>query len=82
MHENENDTSASAASAITRRIMSLHLDVLAKHGPEKVLAAINDRAQDLHDLEEIGSSDVSGWVKDVIKELDSSPESRSKGPGL
>jgi hypothetical protein len=77
----ENDSSASAASAITRRIMNQHVDLLAKYGPEKVLTAINDKAEDLHDLEEIGSSDVSCWVQDIIKDLDSGRlDPSQKGP--
>lgn len=57
------------ASAIARRIMMQHTDVLAKHGPQKVLDAIDDVADFVGDVEEIGSSDVSGWVKQVIDSL-------------
>lgn len=66
------DTSAAAASAITRRIMIKHTDLLAQYGPEKVMQAIDDVSQDLHDLEEIGSSDVSAWVESVTRNLESS----------
>jgi hypothetical protein len=50
-----------------------HTDLLAKYGPEKVADAIGAIADDLHDWigpdDEIGSSDVSGWVKRVEQEL-------------
>jgi hypothetical protein len=60
----------SVVSAITQRIVSQHQDVLRAYGPEKVLAAIQDRAEGLDGLEEIGSSDVSIWTKEVISDLE------------
>lgn len=63
------------ASAIARRIMMQHTDVLAKHGPQKVLDAIDDVADFVGDVEEIGTSDVSGWVKQVIDQLGQMSES-------
>jgi len=57
------------ASAITRRILMQRSDLLAKYGPEKVTAAIDDVADFVGDTDEIGSSDVSGWVKQVEREL-------------
>lgn len=63
------------ASAIARRIMMQHTDVLAKHGPQKVLDAIDDVAEFVGDVEEIGSSDVSGWVKQVVDRLSEMGES-------
>lgn len=57
------------ASAITRRIMMQRVDLLSKYGPEKVLNAIEDVADFVGDVEEIGSSDVSGWVKQVERTL-------------
>ena len=44
-------------------------DLLAKHGPEKVGQAIDSVADFVGDVDEIGSSDVSGWVKQVEREL-------------
>lgn len=70
MHDDRENTSEAAAGAITRRIMMQRVDLLAKFGPEKVMAAIDDKAADLHDLEEIGSSDVSIWVEQVAKSLE------------
>ena len=59
----ENDP---VVGAITRRIMHSHLDLLSKHGPEAVVDAIDDVAGFVgKDLQEIGTSDVSGWVKEV-----------------
>jgi hypothetical protein len=69
----DNDSVDAVASSITRRIMSQHLDVLSKYGPAKVLAAIDDVAQFAggDGLDEIGSSDVSIWTKQVIQSLES-----------
>jgi len=58
------------AGAITRRIMLQRADLLSKYGPEKVLNAIDEVADFVGDAEEIGSSDVSGWVRQVEQTLD------------
>ena len=63
------DTTEAARNAISRRIMIQHVQLLADHGPVRVLAAIDDRAASLSDLEEIGSSDISCWVKDIERSL-------------
>jgi hypothetical protein len=57
------------SQAITRRILMQRTDLLAKYGPEKVMAAIDDVADFVGDTDEIGSSDVSGWVKQVEQSL-------------
>ncbi len=57
------------AGAITRRILMQRTDLLAKHGPVKVGQAIDSVADFVGDVDEIGSSDVSGWVKQVEREL-------------
>jgi hypothetical protein len=44
-------------------------DLLAKHGPEKVSNAIGDVAEFVGDVDEIGSSDVSGWIKQIEQSL-------------
>jgi hypothetical protein len=76
------------ASAITRRILMQRADLLSKYGPQKVTAAIDDVADFVGDTEEIGSSDVSGWVKQVEQSLagmgegvaeDLDPEQKSAG---
>ena len=62
------------AGAITRRILMQRADLLSKYGPEKVTAAIDEVADFVGDVEEIGSSDVSGWVKQVEQSLASMGE--------
>jgi len=69
----EDDINDPVVSAITRRIIRQHPELL-KHGPDKVLAAIADVADFVGDVEEIGSSDVSGWVKQVERSLGSMDE--------
>ena len=56
-------------NAITRRIMLQRTDLLSKYGPEKVGQAIDEVADFVGDVEEIGSSDVSGWVRHVEQML-------------
>ena len=57
------------AQAIIRRILSQRLDLLKAHGPEKVGQAVDSVADFVGDVDEIGSSDVSGWIKQVEREL-------------
>ena len=65
----EGSDNSPVAGAITRRIMSQRLDLLKKYGPANVAAAIDDVADFVGDTEEIGSSDVSGWVLQVERAL-------------
>lgn len=65
------------ASAITRRILMQRADLLSKYGPQKVTAAIDDVADFVGDTDEIGSSDVSGWVKQVEQSLASMGEDKT-----
>ena len=62
------------ASAITRRILMQRADLLSKYGPEKVTAAIDEVADFVGDVEEIGSSDVSGWIKQIERSLGNTAE--------
>jgi hypothetical protein len=65
--------------AITRRILSQRLDLLTQYGPELVGAAVDNVADYVGDVEEIGSSDVSGWVVQVERMLrDNPPEAFSE----
>ena len=57
------------AGAITRRIIMQRSDLLKKYGPVAVAQAIDDIADFVGDTEEIGSSDVSGWIKQVEQSL-------------
>jgi hypothetical protein len=68
---NEDDNSSPVESAIIRRIMNNHLDLLKQYGPAAVMAAARDVADDIGDVEEIGSSDVSAYVNRVVQSLDS-----------
>ena len=68
------------AGAITRRILSQRLDLLKQYGPELVGAAVDDVADYVGDVDEIGSSDVSGWVAQVERMLrENPPEAFAEG---
>lgn len=62
-------TDSGVESAIIRRIMNQHLDLLGKYGPERIMAAARDEAEWRGDVEEIGSSDVSAYVQAVVRRL-------------
>ena len=57
------------SQAITRRILLQRTDLLSKYGPEKVMSAIDEVADFVGDVDEIGSSDVSGWIRHVEQML-------------
>jgi hypothetical protein len=61
----EDNASAAAEQAILKRIMVAHTDLLQQYGPQKVMQAAEEVAYNVGDLGEIGTSDVSGWVKQV-----------------
>ncbi len=67
--DNPGEEPSPVVSAITRRILMQRTDLLAKHGPERVGQAIDDVAEWVGDVDEIGSSDVSAWVKQVEQAL-------------
>lgn len=62
--------------AISYRIMRNHVDLIEKYGLDQVTNAIADVASSVaqHDLEEIGSSDVSAWVRYVMSDLSGGKE--------
>jgi hypothetical protein len=62
---NEDQDTSGVEQAILKRIMVAHLDLLRQYGPEKVMQAAEEVAYNVGDIGEIGSSDVSGWVKQV-----------------
>ena len=74
VEEDYSDTS-SVVTAIVRRIMVQRLDLLEKYGPAKVMAAVDDVADFVGDVDEIGSSDVSGWIRQVERSLGHTNES-------
>ena len=58
-------------NAVLNRITRQHLDLLSKFGPAAVMAAVEDVASSVgDDLDEIGSSDVSIWTKQVVQDLE------------
>jgi hypothetical protein len=61
------------AGAITRRILMQRLDLLKQYGPELVGAAVDNVADYVGDVDEIGSSDVSAWVTQVERMLKENP---------
>jgi hypothetical protein len=62
---NEVKDTEAVEQAILKRIMVAHRPMLTKYGPEKIMTAASDVAYDVGDIGEIGSSDVSGWVRQV-----------------
>jgi hypothetical protein len=65
MLDNPGEQDSPVAGAIIRRILMQRLDLLSKYGPEKVGQAVDEVADFVGDTDEIGSSDVSGWVRQV-----------------
>ena len=70
----ESDSSEAVQSAIIRRIINQHKDLLVQHGPQAIMDAARDVAEWVGDVEEIGSSDVSAYVQQVIDQLEGSSE--------
>lgn len=62
--------------AIIHRIIRQHPAMLGQHGPEKVMDAVQEVADFVGDVEEIGSSDISGWVRHVEQMLSNMSESK------
>jgi hypothetical protein len=73
-HLEEEAGDSPVASAIIRRIMFQHPEVLSTHGPERVMQAADEVADWVGDVDEIGSSDVSAWTRDAIKALAELPD--------
>lgn len=73
------DNDSPVVRAVTARILHSRLDLLQKYGPEKIMAAIDDVAEWVGDVDEIGTSDVSAWVKDVERSLGEMNESIVEG---
>jgi cytidyltransferase-like protein len=67
----QEDSVGAVESAIIRRIMGQHRDVLSKYGIEAVMDAAKEQADWVGDVDEIGSSDVSAWTRDTIRSLQS-----------
>lgn len=69
MLDNPGEQDSPVASAIIRRILLQRTDLLAKYGPERVGQAVDEVADFVGDVDEIGSSDVSGWIRHVEQML-------------
>ena len=70
---NEDQESVDAVeNAVLRRISNQHPELLSKYGPAAVMAAVRDVAEFAggDGLDEIGSSDVSIWVRQVVQDLE------------
>jgi Cytidylyltransferase-like len=77
--ESYEDSVSAVESAIIRRIMAQHTDLLAKFGPKDIMDAAREQAEWVGDVDEIGSSDVSAWVHNVIRELESRQQPTEEG---
>ena len=60
----------SVVNAITHRISTTHIDLITKYGIERLMDAIEDAATWVGEVEEIGTSDVRGWVDYIRKTLE------------
>jgi hypothetical protein len=77
--DNPDQPDSAVASAIIRRILLQRTDLLAKYGPDQVGQAVDDVADFVGDTDEIGSSDVSGWVNMVEEILASMDQGVAEG---
>jgi hypothetical protein len=75
----EADEDCPVTNAIVRRIMASHTDLLSKYGPAKILQAAEAVADSVGMVDEIGTSDVSGWVRQVEQELADQPVNEMTG---
>jgi len=69
----EGTDSSPVAGAIVNRIMRQRPDLLTQYGPKLISAAVDEVADYVGDVDEIGSSDVSGWVNQVERMLKENP---------
>jgi hypothetical protein len=65
----DSDGGEAVEMAIMRRMLIAHTDLIVEFGLDKVVAAIEEVAYNVGDTDEIGSSDVSGWVNQVKQTL-------------
>jgi len=73
-----NEEKNAMAQAVTRRIIHQHPDWIMQYGVELLLQVIDDVTEGEDDWEEIGSSDVSAYVKMVHDQLQSRGGSREE----
>lgn len=61
--------------ALLHRIMMQHTGLLAQYGPAAVMDAVRSEAESIGDVDEIGSSDISAAVQNVMRSLkDNNPD--------
>jgi hypothetical protein len=69
----EESQNSGVAGAIIQRILHQRPDLLKAYGPELVKSAVDNVADYVGDVDEIGSSDVSGWIREVERMLEENP---------
>ena len=69
MVREDSDGGEAVEMAIMRRMLVAHTDLIVEFGLDKVVDAIEEVAYNVGDTDEIGSSDVSGWVRQVERIL-------------
>lgn len=74
----DNDDASPVERAILHRIMMQHTSLLGRYGPQAVMDAARDVAEFVGDVDEIGSSDVSAYVRSVEQMLAGSSLSEAK----
>jgi len=65
MVREDSDSGEAVEMAIMRRMLVAHTDLIVEFGLDKVVDAIEEVAYNVGDSDEIGTSDVSGWVNQV-----------------
>ena len=75
--DEDGDSSEVVQSAIVRRITNKHLNLISRFGLDAVMDAVRDVAEWVGKVEEIGSSDVGGWIRQVKQELGCEDEDTS-----
>ena len=63
--EDSSTSSEAVEIALIRRVLVSHTDLIMEFGLDKVTQAIEEVAYNVGDIDEIGSSDVSGWINQV-----------------
>ena len=63
--EDSSTSSEAVEIALIRRVLVAHTDLIMDFGLDKVTQAIEEVAYNVGDVDEIGSSDVSGWIHQV-----------------
>jgi hypothetical protein len=69
-HLNEGISQTDLANAIYNRLERQHPDKISRHGAESVYNVVSDVAAFQAGAEEIGTSDISIMMREVLKKLD------------